>query len=342
MPSSTADTPVATKRTRHTTTPNVAHRAAGAAGSSRHHPTAQMRTSHGSATRKHVAHKRHRPDLPTPQSASPPMRRISTVSRPPADLLAPSPTREPQSNQLPDDASMTPAHQPADMEVTFVLDQQPIDTTRPSMPPMSLPPPPTPPQPQMSPAKPQAQNPEQAFWDSWATQQSHNLDCLRRQTQLLSSLPHYLPRISRTISRQNSEMSKIATCMEQMRADNSHMMNTLARIMDDQMRQHQNYLNLLETNNSLTESLGRIIENNMASNSQLNATLTNLSRNITLLHTQQGSTSSGTTTPINTPVTSPVRRSDRGRSNVPGPDSASSKGSQKNKVFRCKCNLLRW
>ncbi|XP_063794650.1 cytochrome P450 2A6-like [Pseudophryne corroboree] len=89
------------------------------------------------------------------------------------------------------------------------------------------------------------------------------------------------------MSRQNTEMSRIATCMEQIRADNSHMMNTLARIMDDQMRQHQNYLNLLETNNKLTESLGRIIENNTASNTQLNATFTNLSHNITLLNTQQ-------------------------------------------------------
>ncbi|XP_063814611.1 cyclic AMP-dependent transcription factor ATF-7-like [Pseudophryne corroboree] len=288
-----------------------------------------MHTSHGTPMRKHIAHKRHRPDLPTQQVASPPTRRISMVaSRPPSDLLAPSPTREPQSPHLPDDASMTPAHQPSDMEDTFVLDLQPVDTNRPSTPPMSIPPPTTPPQPQMSPATPQPQNPDQAFWDSWATQQSYNLDRLRRQTQLLSSLPHYLPRISRTMSRQNLEMSRISTCMEQMRADNSHMMNTLASIMDDQMRQHQNYLNLLETNKWLTESLGRIIENNTASNNQLNATLTNLSHNITLFNTQQASTSSETTTPINTPVTSPVRRSGRRRTNVPGPHSAAFKGSK--------------
>ncbi|XP_063775730.1 uncharacterized protein LOC134911470 [Pseudophryne corroboree] len=287
-----------------------------------------MRTSHGTATGKHVAHKRQHPDLPMPQSASPSTRLISTVSSmPPVDLIEPFPTREPQSPHLPDDASMTPAHQPSEMEYTFVLDLQPLDTTRPSTPPMS--PQRTPPPPQMSPATTQAQNQQQAFWDSGATQQLNNLECLRRQTQLLSSLPHYLPRISHTMSQQNSERSRIATCMEQMRADNSHMMNTLARIMDDQMRQHQSDLNLLETNNRLTESLGRIIENNTASNTQLNATLTNLSHNITLIHTQQASTSSETTTPINTPVTSPVRRSGRRISNVPGQDSAGSKGSQK-------------
>ncbi|XP_063783704.1 mucin-7-like isoform X2 [Pseudophryne corroboree] len=289
-----------------------------------------MRTGHGSTTQQHVAQKRPRYDLPRAQSASPPTRRISTVaSRPPSDLLAPSPPLQLQSPQIPDKGNMTPAHQSDVMEETYVLNLQPVDPTTPSTPPMAGPPPPTTPPPQLSTATPPPQNTCQAFCDSWTTQQPQHMECLRRQTQLLSSLPHYLPRLSRTMCRQNSELSRIATCMELMRADTSNMMLTMARIMDYQMRQHQNYLNLLDSNNRLCESLARIIENNTASNIQMNATLSNLSHNIANLHNQQPSTSSETTTPLTTPISSPVRRSRR-RANVSGPDSAGSKGHTKN------------
>ncbi|XP_063784059.1 mucin-7-like [Pseudophryne corroboree] len=159
-----------------------------------------MRTRHGSATRKHVAQKRPRHALATAQSASPPTQQITMVaSRPPSELLAPSPPLQLQSPQLPDQGTMTPAHQSDVMEETYVLNLQPVDPTTPSMPPMAGSPPPTTPQPQLSTATPPAQNTLQAFCDSWTTQQPQHLEYLRRHTQLLSSIPHYLPRISCTM-----------------------------------------------------------------------------------------------------------------------------------------------
>ncbi|XP_063775655.1 uncharacterized protein LOC134911328 isoform X2 [Pseudophryne corroboree] len=297
---------------------------------SRPHLSPQMRTGQPTSSRKHVALKRPRPDLPMPTSASPPHRCISTVSsRPPSQLLAPSPTREAESPHLADDDSMPTDQHTLQTDATFDLDLRPLQTTQPSTVPVATPPQQTSPQPIVSPSTPLAQTEEQTFWANWANHQRLNSDCLQRQNQLLASLPHFMPRISRNLSREHLETSRVATCLEQMRAENSTMMTTLQRILDEQMRQHQNYLHLLERNNSLTESLGRIIENNTASNNQLNATLTNLSHNISALHSQQASTSSGTTAPINTPVTSPIRRSSRSRPHVPGPTSEASKATRK-------------
>ncbi|XP_063801373.1 uncharacterized protein LOC134969376 isoform X4 [Pseudophryne corroboree] len=228
-----------------------------------------------------------------------------------------------------DDDSMPTDQHTLQTDATFVLDLRPLQTTPPSTVPVATPPQQTSPQPIMSPSTPLAQTEEQTFWSSWANHQRLNSECLQRQNQLLASLPHYMPRISRNLSREHLETRRVATCLEQMRAENSTMMTTLQRIMDDQMRLHQNYQHLLERNKSLTESLGRIIDNNTASNNQLNATLSNLSHNISILHSQQVSTSSGTTTPINTPVTSPIRRSSRSRAHVPGPASEASKATRK-------------
>ncbi|XP_063801369.1 uncharacterized protein LOC134969376 isoform X2 [Pseudophryne corroboree] len=321
---------VSQRRAGHSSRTNVAQEDAGATVTSRPHLSPQMRTGQPTSSRKHVALKRPRPDLPMPTSASPPHRRISTVSsRPPSDLLAPSPTRDPEYPHLADDDSMPTDQHTLQTDATFVLDLRPLQTTPPSTVPVATPPQQTSPQPIMSPSTPLAQTEEQTFWSSWANHQRLNSECLQRQNQLLASLPHYMPRISRNLSREHLETRRVATCLEQMRAENSTMMTTLQRIMDDQMRLHQNYQHLLERNKSLTESLGRIIDNNTASNNQLNATLSNLSHNISILHSQQVSTSSGTTTPINTPVTSPIRRSSRSRAHVPGPASEASKATRK-------------
>ncbi|XP_063797958.1 uncharacterized protein LOC134965476 [Pseudophryne corroboree] len=273
-------------------------------GTSRQCQMSKKQPPQVSATQKHMAHKRHCPDVPTRQDASPSQRRISNVSsRPPVQLLESPPTREPQYPQLPDADNMPPdTQQDTEMEETFVLQLQQIDPTIPTIPPVSTLPTQTTPAPQMSPISPHATTQDQAFWNSWATQQANNLDFLRRQTQFLASLPHQLPRISMSSSRLNVQIAIIANTMELMRADNTHMMNTFQRVMDEQHRQHQNYINILENNLMITESISRIIENHTAATTELNANLSNLNNNISLLKPRQAKTSSGNTTPSMTPV----------------------------------------
>ncbi|XP_063786118.1 uncharacterized protein LOC134934667 [Pseudophryne corroboree] len=287
--------------TARTTTTQAAD--AGDAGTSSSHTIQQRRPPQGSATQKIMPRKRQRPDVLPTQSLTPPQRRISTVlGQPPVDIFASPPSQDPHSPQL-SDAEIMPqdTQQGTDLSETFILQLQPIDPTQPTMPPISTPPPQRSPTPQLTPTTPQPQPLDQAFWDSWTTQQGHNLDCLCTHSQYLASLPHHLPRLSRNTSRLNVQISRMANTMEQMRAHNSQLILSYQRIMDEQHRHQQALIQIIQNNQLINESLSRIIENNTSATTQLNATLSNLSQNINLLATQQQGSSSGTTTPIQTP-----------------------------------------
>ncbi|XP_063775687.1 uncharacterized protein LOC134911378 [Pseudophryne corroboree] len=198
--------------------------------------------------------------------------------------------------------------QETDLQQTFTLHLQAIDNNQPTASAVITPPPQTSPTPQLSPTPPQPQmGPE--FWDSWATQQAQNHACLRTHSQYLASLPHYLPRLSRNSSRLIVQLGRVANTMEQMRADNSQLIASFQRIIDEQHRHQQALIQIIQNNQFITESLSRIISNNTAATTQLTASLNNLSQNINVLASQQQGSSSGTTTPSQTPVTSPVRRS---------------------------------
>ncbi|XP_063819933.1 bromodomain-containing protein 4-like [Pseudophryne corroboree] len=279
----------------------------------------------------HVPKKKARSDVQSlPQQATPP-RRLSTVSLvPPLQILDTPPRRQPHSPHL-DYSSTgtsipTQQQQHSDMDETIILQMQPVIEGISHPAPVSTPPQQnTPPPPQDSPTTPVAQGPDQVFWDSWATQQTNNQDCLRRQTQIFSSLPSHLRRISRNISRQNEPTMRIANTMKIMRADNTHVMGNLQRIMEEQHRQQQSYINILENNQMTNESITRILENQNAATRELNATLTNLNETLRSQHQQQPSSSSGTTTPIILPVYSPLRRSTRACQH----DSGKGKGQSK-------------
>ncbi|XP_063790172.1 uncharacterized protein LOC134945060 [Pseudophryne corroboree] len=99
----------------------------------------------------------------------------------------------------------------------------------------------------------------------------------------------------------------------------------LQRIMEEQHRQQQSYINILENNQMINESITRILESQNAATRELNATLTKLNETLRSQHQQQPSSSSGTTTPIISPVSSPPRRSTRARQH----DSGKGKGQSK-------------
>ncbi|XP_063781033.1 uncharacterized protein LOC134929213 isoform X1 [Pseudophryne corroboree] len=299
---------------------------AGDAGtSSSHHPPLR-RPSQGSASlQKMVSKRRHLEAVSTPAS-SPPQRRISTVlAQPPEAILASPQSEETQSPQLSDpDIMPQDTQQETDLQQMFTHHLQAIDNNQPTTPADITQPPQTTHTPQLSPTPPQPQmGPE--FWSSWATQQAQNYACLNTHSQYLASLPHHLPRLSRNSGRLIVQLGRVTNTMEQMRADNSQLIASFQRIMDEQHRHQQAPIQIIQNNQLITESLSRIIANNTAATTQLTASLNNLSQNINVLASQQQSSSSGTTTPSQTPVTSPVRRSSRTRPNVPSQSSAPSK-----------------
>ncbi|XP_063775659.1 uncharacterized protein LOC134911339 [Pseudophryne corroboree] len=211
------------------------------------------------------------------------------------------------------------------MDDTIMLEMHPVSEGISPPAPVSTPPQQSTPPPQHSPTTPVTQGPDQVFWTIWARQQATNEDCLRRQTQMFASLPPHLRRISRNLSRQNETNTRIANTMEIIRADITHVMGNLQRIMEEQHRQQQSYINILESNQMINESMSRIVDNQNAATRELNATLTNLNETLRSLQQQHTSSSSGTTTPNVTPVSSPPRRSTRARQH----DSGKGKGQEK-------------
>ncbi|XP_063785738.1 extracellular calcium-sensing receptor-like [Pseudophryne corroboree] len=129
----------------------------------------------------------------------------------------------------------------------------------------------------------------------------------------------------------------MAHTMEIMRADMTHVMGNLQRLMEEHHRQQQSYLNILETNQMLIESISCIMENHNAAMRELNATLTNLNETLSSQQQQQQSTSSGTTTPHVSPVASPPRRSSRTRLH----DSGKGKAAFKQPPTKIKCQIFR-
>ncbi|XP_063776327.1 uncharacterized protein LOC134916965 [Pseudophryne corroboree] len=218
------------------------------------------------------------------------------------------------------------------MEETNILEIQPLRQGMSPPAPVSTPPQQSTPPPEHSPTTPVTQGPDQVFWSIWARQQATNEDCLRRQTQMFASLPSHLRRISRNLSRQNEQTTRIGNTMELMRTDITQVMGNLQcimeeqhrlmeeqhrlmeeqhRLMEEQHRQQQSYMNIFQNNQKINESLFRIVDNQNAATCELNATLANLNETLRCMHQQQTSSTSGTTTPNITPVSSPRRRSTR-------------------------------
>ncbi|XP_063788507.1 uncharacterized protein LOC134943829 [Pseudophryne corroboree] len=303
---------------------------AGDAGPSSSNTPPLRRPSQGSDNLHKIPTKRRRLEAESPAASSPPQRRISTVSPlPPQAILASPQSEDPQSPQLSEPPIMPEdAQQETDLQDSYTLHLQAIDPNQPTTPQDITQPPQTSHIPQLSPTTPQPQlAPE--FWSSWATQQAQHYACLNTHTQYLASLPHHLPRLSRNSGRLIVQVGRIANSMEQMRADNSQMQANLQRIMDEQQRQKQALIQIIQHNQLINENLSRIIANNTAANTQLTASLNNLSQSLNVLASHQLSSSSGTTTPSQTPVTSPVRRSSRTRTNGPSQSSAPSTHKKK-------------
>ncbi|XP_063802033.1 uncharacterized protein LOC134969788 [Pseudophryne corroboree] len=260
--------------------------------------------------------KRRRPDVAPTPALSPPQRRISTVlPQPPEHILESPQSPKPHSPQLSEPDIMPPeAQQESENQETYTLHLQPIDVNQPTTPQESTPPTQMSPHQQLTQTTPPPQ-PDPSFWGNWNQQQAQNLECLCTHTQYLASLPHHLPRLCRNTSRLNVQLRRVANSLEQMRAD-SQLIVTFQRIMDEQHRHQQALIQLIQTNQIISETMSRIIDNNTTATTQLTATLANLSQNINLLAQHQQGSSSGTTTPTQTPISSPVRRSSRTRSNV--------------------------
>ncbi|XP_063786405.1 myb-related transcription factor, partner of profilin-like [Pseudophryne corroboree] len=259
--------------------------------------------------------------------SSPPRRRLSAVSpQPPLALLASSQSDEPRSPQLSEPSLMADVDQQGqDQQATITLQLTPVDPSQPiqlqDIPQASI-------SPQLAQAPPPSQIPDD-FWASWTSQQAQSNASLTAHTQHLASLPHHLPRISRNSGRLIVQVGRMATSMEQIRADNSQMLAHLSRIIDEQQRHQQALVQLIQHNQVVNESLSRIVASHTATNTQLIASLNNLSSNISLMGAHQVTSSSGTTTPIQTPVTSPVRRSSRARASEPAQSSAPSTHKRK-------------
>ncbi|XP_063791691.1 uncharacterized protein LOC135057940 [Pseudophryne corroboree] len=298
-------------------------------------PRTQRRQSQASLTVATRPPKRPRVHAPTaaaapaPAPASPPQRRISAVAAvPPLALLASPLSVDPHSPQLSDPAIMSDEGQQSHGQETYTLHLQPIDQTQANMT-------------EDNPVQPQASQTQQMtstpgtsqipheFWSSWAEQQAHHSACLNTQTQHLSSLPHHLPKVSRNSARLIVQVGRIANTMEQMRADNSQMQATHQRIMDEQLRQHQTLIQIIQHNQVINDNLSRTIANNTAAYTQLTASLNILSQNFSAMAQQHVATSSSTTTPTQTPVQSPVRRSSRSRTHEQ--PQASAPSTQKKK-----------
>ncbi|XP_063794096.1 uncharacterized protein LOC134949454 [Pseudophryne corroboree] len=281
---------------------------AGDTGTSTSHHSPQRRPSQGSGSHTiRPSKRRHPDDAPTPALSTPP-RRISTVlPQPPEHILESTQSQGPHSPQLSEPDIMPPEAQQESEQETYTLQLQAIDVHQPSTPQESIPPPQMSPHPQLSQTIPPHQ-PEPSFWSTWNQQQAQNIDCLRTHTQYLACLPHHLPRLCRNTSRLNVQLCRVANSMEQMRAGNSQLIVTFQRIMDEQHRHQQALIQLIQSNQIISETMSRIIDNNTTATTQLTA---NLSQNINLLAQHQQGSISGTNTPTQTPISSPVRRSSR-------------------------------
>ncbi|XP_063775665.1 polyglutamine-repeat protein pqn-41-like isoform X2 [Pseudophryne corroboree] len=300
---------------------------AGIAGSASVSRPPVRRPSQGSGHLPRRPSKTRRLGTESAAPSSPPRRRISAVSpQPPLALLASPQSDEPRSPQLSEPSLMAGVDQQGqDQQATFTLQLTPVDPSQPiqlqDIPQASM-------SPQLAQAPPQPQIPDD-FWASWTSQQAQSNASLTAHTQHLASLPHHLPRISRNSGRLIVQVGRIATSMEQIRADNNQMLAHLTRIIDEQQRHQQALVQLIQHNQVVNESLSRIVASHTATNTQLNASINNLSNNITLMAAQQVTSSSGTTTPIQTPVTSPVRRSSRARASEPAQSTAPSTHKRK-------------
>ncbi|XP_063802144.1 myb-related transcription factor, partner of profilin-like [Pseudophryne corroboree] len=300
---------------------------AGIAGSASVSLPPLRRPSQGSGHLPRRPSKTRRLGTESAAPSSPPRRRISAVSpQPPLALLASPQSDEPRSPQLSEPSLMADVDQQGqDQQATFTLQLTPVDPSQPiqlqDIPQASM-------SPQLAQAPPQPQIPDD-FWSSWTSQHAQSNASLTAHTQHLASLPHHLPRISRNSGRLIVQVGRIATSMEQIRADNNQMLAHLTRIIDEQQRHQQTLVQLIQHNQVVNESLSRIVASHTATNTQLNASINNLSNNITLMAAQQVTSSSGTTTPIQTPVTSPVRRSSRARASEPAQSTAPSTHKRK-------------
>ncbi|XP_063798301.1 uncharacterized protein LOC134965851 [Pseudophryne corroboree] len=289
-------------------------------------PRPLRRPSQGSVTVATRPSKRPRVQASAPATApaSPPRRRISAVAAvPPLALLASPQSDEPQSPQLSDPAIMSDDGQQDRAQETFTLHLQPIDPTQANMA-QDIPQQPQASQTQQMSSTPGTMQTDQEFWSGWASHQAHHSACLTTQIQHLSSLPHHLPKVSRNSARLIVQVGRIANTMEQMRADNSQMQANHQRIMDEQQRQHQTLIQIIQHNQVINDNLSRIIANNTAAYTQLTASLNILSQNLSVMGQHHVTSSSGTTTPSQTPVQSPVRRSSRSRTHEPPQASAPS------------------
>ncbi|XP_063819572.1 uncharacterized protein LOC135057718 [Pseudophryne corroboree] len=230
------------------------------AGPSKEVWSSRSRTSVTHHQKKHVAAKKARSDVQgQPQQATPP-RRLSTVCWVPPLQILDTPSRcEPHSPHLdsssPGNSIPPQQQQHSDMDETIMLEMQPLSQGIRPPAPVSTPPQQSTPPPQHSPTTPVTQGPDHVFWNIWARQQATNEDCLRRQTQMFASLPCHLRRITRNMSRQNEQTTRIGNTMELMRADITQVMGNLQRIMEEQHRlmeeqhrQQQSYMNIFQNN----------------------------------------------------------------------------------------------
>ncbi|XP_063819189.1 uncharacterized protein LOC135057226 [Pseudophryne corroboree] len=297
--------------------PQTSHDDAGMAGSASGSRPRVRRPSQvsGHLPRRPTKNRRLGSDSAPP--SSPPRRRISAVSpQPPLALLASSQSDEPRSPQLSEhnlmsaDDQQGPEQQPSfTLQLTAVDPSIPIQLQNIPQPSSS---------PQLAQAPPPSQIPDD-FFASWTSQQAQSKATLTQHTQHLASLPHHLPRLSRNSGRLIVQVGRMATSMEQIRAENRHMNGNLSRIIDEQQRHQQALVQIIQHNQVVNEALSRIVASHTATNTQLIASLNNLSSNIAIMGAQQVTSSSGTTTPVQTPVTSPVRRSARARASEPAP-----------------------
>ncbi|XP_063797803.1 uncharacterized protein LOC134965230 [Pseudophryne corroboree] len=195
---------------------------AGIAGSASVSRPPVRRPSQGSGHLPRRPSKTRRLGTDSAAPSSPPRRRISAVSpQPPLALLASPQSDEPRSPQLSEPSLMANVDQQGqDQQATITLQLTPVDPSQPiqlqDIPQASM-------SPQLAQAPPQTQIPDD-FWASWTSQQAQSNASLTAHTQHLASLPHHLPRISRNSGRLIVQVGRIATSMEQIRADNNQML----------------------------------------------------------------------------------------------------------------------
>ncbi|XP_063791663.1 bromodomain-containing protein 4-like [Pseudophryne corroboree] len=234
-------------------------------------PSKEVWSSRSSSSVRHHhkkpgAEKKARSSVPPQtQQATPPRRLSSVCSVPPLQILDTPPRRHPHSPHLdsssPGNSIPPQQHQHSDTEETNILEMQPLMQVMSPPAPVSTPPQQsTPPPPQHSPTTPGTQGPDQVFWTIWARQQATNEDCLHKQTQMFASLPSHLRRISRNLSRQNEQTTRIGNTMELMRTDITQVMGNLQRIMEEQHRLMEEHHRLMEEQHRQQQSYMSIFQ----------------------------------------------------------------------------------